>query len=320
MFGAALLAAVGLQAGAAAKRLDKDAVNQAPFPSQKGQGPNPTLIKAQVLLDRAHFSPGVIDGHEGDNVRNAIAAFQRTHDLEDDGKLDQKTWEALSATSDQPVLADYTIAKDDVKGPFTKGIPDKMEEQAKLDHLGYRNPRELLAEKFHMDEDLLAALNPGKSFGEAGTPIVVANVGENHPNAKVTKIEVDKAKELVRAYDQDGKLVATYPATIGSEEKPAPSGTFKVERVAKNPDYTYNPKYAFKGVKADKPFTIAAGPNNPVGTVWIALNKEGYGIHGTPEPSKVGKTYSHGCVRLTNWDAEELAGMVEKGATVEFQG
>ena len=114
--------------------------------------------------------------------------------------------------------------------------------------------------------------------------------------------------------------MATYPATIGSEEKPAPSGTLKVERIARNPDYTYNPKYAFKGVKADKPFTIKPGPNNPVGTVWIALSKEGYGIHGTPDPAKVGKTSSHGCVRLTNWDAEELAGTIEKGARVDFEG
>jgi lipoprotein-anchoring transpeptidase ErfK/SrfK len=146
-----------------------------------------------------------------------------------------------------------------------------------------------------------------------------AKVG-NPPAEKVSRIEVDKKAHELRAYTQDNKLMAVYPATIGSTEKPAPSGTLKVERIAKNPDYTYNPKYAFKGVKTDKPFTIKPGPNNPVGTVWIALDKEGYGIHGTPEPEKVGKTYSHGCIRLTNWDAEALAKMVQKGTMVEFKG
>src|SRR3712207_8258259 len=118
---------------------------------------------------------------------------------------------------------------------------------------------------------------------------------------------------------KDGKLVAFYPASIGSEEKPAPSGSRKVERVAQNPTYTYNPKYQFKGVKSDKPFTIKAGPNNPVGAVWIDLSIESYGIHGTPEPEKVGKTYSHGCVRLTNWDVRQLAAMVEKGTPVRSE-
>ena len=118
--------------------------------------------------------------------------------------------------------------------------------------------------------------------------------------------------------DKDGKLIAFYPASIGSEEKPAPSGMSKVTNIVKNPPYTYNPKYEFKEVKAAQKFTIKPGPNNPVGLVWIALTGEGYGIHGTPEPEKVGKAGSHGCVRLTNWDALELAGMVDKGTPVEF--
>ena len=108
------------------------------------------------------------------------------------------------------------------------------------------------------------------------------------------------------------------PATIGSTEKPAPSGTFEVRRVAYNPDYHYNPKFAWKGVKAKEPLTIKSGPNNPVGLVWIDLTAPSYGIHGTPEPDKIGKTELHGCIRLTNWDALDLAGMVHKGTVVRF--
>jgi lipoprotein-anchoring transpeptidase ErfK/SrfK len=124
----------------------------------------------------------------------------------------------------------------------------------------------------------------------------------------------------VKALGEDGKLLAFYPATVGSEEKPAPTGTLRVTAIQKNPTYHYNPKYQFKGVKTNEPFTIKPGPNNPVGLVWIGLTGEGYGIHGTPEPSKVSKTESHGCVRLTNWDALKLASVIKKGTPVEFIG
>jgi lipoprotein-anchoring transpeptidase ErfK/SrfK len=136
--------------------------------------------------------------------------------------------------------------------------------------------------------------------------------------AKVGKVEVDKTRKSVRVLAPDGKLIALYPASIGSEEKPAPSGTLKVVRVARGPTYTYNPDFKFRGVKANRKLKIAPGPNNPVGVVWIALNQKTYGIHGTSEPSKVGKVESHGCVRLTNWDALALAAMVRKGTPVVF--
>ena len=215
-------------------------------------------------------------------------------------------------------MQEYAITAEDVKGPFVPKIPAKMEDMAALDRLGYRNEVEALAEKFHMDEGLLKSLNPGKPFGKAGTAILVANVKNDKPGAKAGKLVVRKSEHALHALDKDGKLVAFYPASIGSEEKPAPSGSYKVERVAHNPTYTYNPKYKFKGVKSDKPFTIKPGPNNPVGAVWIDLSLESYGIHGTPDPAKVGKTYSHGCVRLTNWDVRQLAQMVERGTPVEF--
>jgi lipoprotein-anchoring transpeptidase ErfK/SrfK len=204
-----------------------------------------------------------------------------------------------------------------------------MEEQADLKELGYTNSREMLAERFHMSRDLVSALNPGKPLDKAGTTVVVAAVdpmsldkpkGKDLPQEpKVERIEVDKTSRDVRALGADGKLIAYYPASIGSTEKPAPSGETKVKGVAFDPSYTYNPKYAFKGVKAQHKFTIQSGPNNPVGVVWIDLAIPSYGIHGTPEPEKVGKTESHGCIRLTNWNARDLATRVARGAKVIFK-
>ena len=173
----------------------------------------------------------------------------------------------------------------------------------------------MLAERFHMDQGFFEELNRGKVLDQAGTAILVANVNLKPAGlgAKAARLEADKQNNTVRVLAKDGALLAVYPASIGSEEKPAPSGTLKVVRVARNPTYTYDPEFKFRGVKADAKVHIAAGPNNPVGAVWIALDQKSYGIHGTAEPSKVGKVDSHGCVRMTNWDALALAKIVRKG-------
>lgn len=317
-----LCVAAGLDLAAAkGAGLTAEAVNAtsfSPLPDPPAKRPAAAVVRAEVLLDRARFSPGAIDGIDGDNFRKALAAYQAQAGLPVSGRLDEATWTRLTAADPAPALVERTITAADTRGPFAKVIPAKFEAQASLKRLAYRNVREELSEQVHASPGLLDALNPGARWSKPDTKLVVPQVVANRPTVEVTRVDVDKPGHLLRAYAGDGRLVATYPASIGSDEKPAPSGHFEIRRVSHNPDYTYNPKYAFKGVKTDKPFTIAAGPNNPVGSVWMDLSFAGYGIHGSPEPDFVGKTQSHGCIRLTNWDAEDLASVVKVGAGVNF--
>jgi lipoprotein-anchoring transpeptidase ErfK/SrfK len=187
-----------------------------------------------------------------------------------------------------------------------------------LKSLSYTSPREAIAEKFHMSEALLEALNPGRKFDEPGQTISVANVVMKEVRPVVTRVEVDKTAQTVKALGKDGALIAFFPASVGSEEKPTPGGVLKVTSIDAHPSYRYNPDYRFKGVKSREAFTIRPGPNNPAGSHWIGLSAESYGIHGTPHPSKVSKSESHGCVRLTNWDVDRLAKMLKKGTEVAF--
>ena len=224
--------------------LDANAINTAEVgnkPGKKVNGPDPLLIKAQVLLDRARFSPGEIDGRAGGNFQKALAAFKVAQGLPNDSKLDANTWSKLAATSSDPAIKQYTITTDDEKGPFLKKRPAKMEDMKGLPSMGYAGPTEELAEKFHVSEDLLKALNPGKPFDKAGTMILVPNVGGKSTDEKVTKIEIDKVQKTLRAFGKNGQLLAFFPASVGSEEKPAPSGTFKVTDVERNPVYRYDP-------------------------------------------------------------------------------
>lgn len=320
MFAAAGLAVAAGLSGAAAAELSKEAVNGARF--EEGQAvptgeQSPLVFKLQALLDRAHASPGVLDGYWGENVEKAISTFEEKNELEADGKLDAEVWEALGGNEAEPILIEYEITEDDVDGPFVE-IPSDWREMAEMERLAYTSPEEMLAEKFHMDIEVLKAINADADFGEAGTTIIVAAVREAEPSGDVTRIEADKAVAQVRGYDSDGKLVVAYPATIGSEENPSPSGTVEVTGVAIGPTYLYKPDENFQVGDIDEQLKLPPGPNNPVGNVWIDLSKDTYGIHGTPEPAQIDKEASHGCVRLTNWDAEELANLVQEGATVEF--
>lgn len=270
----------------------------------------------QILLDRAGASPGVIDGRFGSNVDKAIIAYR-----EITGKNLRSTDEALieqglAETGGDPFM-NYEITPTDAAGPFVASIPSDYGEKAQLEHMSYTSVVEMLGERFHMDESYLRALNPEANFNRPGTIIRVANI-KRTKKPPVKRIVADKANKQVRAYDENGKLVLIYPSTIGSSDTPSPSGVHAVTRVALNPNYTYNPKLNFKQGNNEKILTIPPGPNGPVGSVWIALDKPTYGIHGTPDPSKIGKTESHGCVRLTNWDAQELAKLVSPGVMVEF--
>ncbi|MES5099597.1 L,D-transpeptidase [Agrobacterium sp. BA1120] len=274
------------------------------------------IVALQVFLDRQGISPGVIDGKMGDNVNKAIAAWQEMTGEQLDPNNTEDILERLRNTGGLAIV-DYTITAADAAGPYVASIPDDYAEKAQLPAMAYTSTSEALAERFHMDETYLKELNPGVDFTVPGTIIKVVNPGEAK-TGQVARIVAHKGIKQVFAYDQGGVLIAAYPATIGSSDTPSPSGTHTVERIALNPGYTYNPKINFQQGQNNQILQIPPGPNGPVGTVWIALSKPTYGIHGTPEPSKIGKTNSHGCIRLTNWDATELAKMVRPGVVVEF--
>jgi lipoprotein-anchoring transpeptidase ErfK/SrfK len=277
--------------------------------------PRPELVRAQILLDRSRFSPGIVDGFGGENTRQAVAAYEEAAGLPVDGELDAEVFARLTDGA-SPVLVDYILTPADVAGPFNGPVPADLEAMSRLDVLAYATPLEALAEKFHVSEALLASLNPGVDFGQAGQTLVVPAVS-NAALPDVARIVVDKTESTLRAFDADGRLLAFYPATIGSPERPAPSGTVTVVGIAPEPNYTYDPARVSYD-RGDRRLVIPAGPNNPVGSVWIDLSRDTYGIHGTPDPSKIAKTQSNGCVRLTNWSAEQLAASVKPGVEVEF--
>ena len=284
-------------------------------------GVSPTLIKAEVLLDRAGFSPGVIDGRPGDNLDRALEAFAQAHGLMWDGRLSSAIWDTLAAGDSTPPVRSYQITAQDVAGPFIGTPPKDYAEMAKLPGLTYSDPAQMLAERFHMDGKLLKALNPRVDFAKAGTSIIVTSPRDGPRDLKVARVEVDKTREAIRAYDSSNRLVAYYPASVGSSERPAPSGVWAVKAVAPHPAYYYDPKrLTFAPEGATGRLKIAPGPNNPVGSTWIGLSVPTYGIHGSPDPSLVGKRQSHGCVRLTNWDALELGRSVKAGTQVSFVG
>ncbi|BAT58570.1 putative L,D-transpeptidase YkuD [Variibacter gotjawalensis] len=327
---------------ATAFALSADEINKAQFAPQpekkavrKDAEPDPVIIKVQVILDRLRVSPGVIDGYDGENFRKALAELRRLKGLPEADGLDEAVWAAIRADEIQDIIAMYDVSKKDEAYKFA-ATPRDYGKLAKLKRISFRSPAEMIGERFHMDEKLVQLLNPKMKRLRGGDRLIVANVGLPDPESKTTqtrkkqkapegltapqaaKIVVSISLGRVSAIDEGGKLLASYPATVGSDDTPTPPGSYSVRRVVKNPTYSYDPDKNFKQGKNARKLTLPAGPNGPVGTVWIALSKPTFGIHGTPEPSKVSKTESHGCVRLTNWDAEHLASISKPGSSVEF--
>jgi lipoprotein-anchoring transpeptidase ErfK/SrfK len=299
-----------------AQSLSMEAINNAEWHGKSRSTSTVFLVKLQILLDRAHASPGQIDAMGGENTRKAVVAYREMQGLPGREKIDEQLWRTLTENDQQPALVTYTVTEKDRAGPFIEKVPTDFRERAGLARLSYTSVQEALAEKFHMSEELLRQLNPNVTLESAGTEIVVPNVQREELPRKIARVEVNASEQRVRAYDKAHNVVAVYPATVGSGERPSPQGELKVTAVAENPTYHYDPALNLKGVDVQEKLELAPGPNSPVGVVWIALSAKGYGIHGTPDPEAVSKRASHGCIRLTNWDALELARHVSKGTPV----
>ena len=276
----------------------------------------PRVTRAQILLDRARFSPGQIDGVYGDDFGVAVKGYQENHGLKPTGIIDAEMWRLLDRDAGTLLLT-YTITQADEKGPFLP-LPAEVQEKAKLKWLGFETPEEGLGERFHISPKLLAELNSGKKLDTVGERITVPNVRRTALGLAL-RVVVSKSKRTVIAYGAGGKELAQYPSTIGDSHDPLPIGNWTIVGIVHYPWFKWDPKLLWNVDQKLPPAELAPGPNNPVGVAWIGLSKVDYGIHGTPDPGDIGHGVSDGCIRLTNWDVDELSRMVRRGTPVDLE-
>jgi lipoprotein-anchoring transpeptidase ErfK/SrfK len=276
-------------------------------------------VELQILLDRAGFSPGEIDGVDGANTRRAIEAMRSAGRLPPPDKNDKNIdalRQALNTGGDE-LLTTYVITGEDAAGPFLDRVPDDIMAQAGLPGLYYTSVLEMIGERFHTAPPVLRQLNPQASFA-AGDELRVPNVARATKGA-AARVVVSKERSGLTVFDAQQRVMFFAPVTSGSEHDPLPLGKWAVTAVARNPAFNYNPALFWDADPSHAKAKVPPGPNGPVGTVWIDISKPHYGIHGAPDPGQVGHTASHGCVRLTNWDAETVATLVRKGTIVIFE-
>ncbi|WP_395686490.1 L,D-transpeptidase family protein [Caenimonas koreensis] len=305
-------------ASAAAKAFDFDAFNSATdTPLLKTGSKGPAVARAQILLDRAWFSVGEIDGRYAANMQRIVRAYQLARGLQATGTVTTETWQALREEGAMP-LTRYTLTDKDVAGPFEK-TPAKMADRALLKSLPYESLDEAMAEKFHASVAYIKSLNGGASMA-AGSEIIVPNVRDTKPPVKGASIEIDKQARVLYVLDAGKRPIAAFPISIGKEDRdPLPLGSMAIKTEVKNPTFTYDPKLLKDAPRDAAKMDIPAGPNNPVGTIWMGLSKPHWGIHGTSNPSNVGHSETNGCIHLTNWDAERLSQLAKAGFKVEVK-